>query len=143
MPRTTAVLIAAAFALMAAPAFADQVRLSANLDGKKEVPMVETAGTATATVLFDEDSRGVTWDVYWTGITGDPMAAHFHGPARPGNNAGVQVDLGANGFANPLRGSAQLTDEQAKQLLAGEWYINIHTAAHPDGEIRGQIERQP
>ena len=57
--------------------------------------------------------------------------------------AGVQVDLGGNGFASPFRGTAHLTDEQAGQLLDGQWYINIHTAAHPDGEIRGQVLRQP
>ena len=59
------------------------------------------------------------------------------------NNAGVQVDLGGNGLASPFRGGVHLTDEQADQLLAGQWYVNIHTAAHPDGEIRGQVLRQP
>jgi len=125
------------------PAHAEQVRLSANLDGVSEIPSVESPGTATATVLFDKDTGMVSWDVYWTGISGDPTAAHFHGPASKNNKAGVQVDLGGNGFVSPFRGSAHLTSEQADQLLAGQWYINIHTAAHPDGEIRGQVLRQP
>ncbi len=85
----------------------------------------------------------VSWDVYWSGLSGDPTAAHFHGPASKNNKAGVQVDLGGNGFVSPFRGTAQLTDEQAGQLLDGQWYVNIHTAAHPDGEIRGQVLRQP
>jgi len=124
-------------------AHAEQVRLSANLDGVSEIPSVESPGTATATVLFDKDTDMVSWDVYWTGLSGDPTAAHFHGPASKHNEAGVQVDLGGNGFASPFRGTAHLTDEQAGQLLDGQWYINIHTAAHPDGEIRGQVLRQP
>ena len=144
MFRKIAVASAAVLLLaLVSPARAEQVRLSANLDGVSEVPSVESPGTATATVLFDKDTSTVSWDVYWTGLSGDPTAAHFHGPASKHNKAGVQVDLGGNGFVSPFRGTAQLTDEQAGQLLDGQWYINIHTAAHPDGEIRGQILRQP
>jgi hypothetical protein len=144
MFRKIAVASAAVLLLaLVSPARAEQVRLSANLDGVSEVPSVESPGTATATVLFDKDTGTVSWDVYWTGLSGDPTAAHFHGPASKHNKAGVQVDLGGNGFVSPFRGTAQLTDEQAGQLLDGQWYINIHTAAHPDGEIRGQVLRQP
>jgi hypothetical protein len=144
MPRTTAVTLAVALLIgFTSPAHAERVRLSANLDAKKEIPPVESPGTATATVWFDKDSGMVTWDIYWTGLSGDPTAAHFHGPASKYNKAGVQLDLGGNGFVSPFRGSAHLTDQQAEQLLAGQWYLNIHTAAHPDGEIRGQVLRQP
>jgi CHRD domain len=144
MARSLAAALAAVLLIAVAfPAHAERVRLSANLDGKKEIPSVESPGTATATVWFDKDTAVVTWDVYWSGLSGGPTAAHFHGPASKYNKAGVQVDLGGNGFASPFRGSAQLTDEQAGQLLAGRWYVNIHTAAHPDGEIRGQVLRQP
>jgi CHRD domain len=144
MPRNLAATLAAVLLIaFAFPAHAERVRLSANLDGKKEIPPVESPGSATATVWFDKDTATVTWDVYWSGLSGDPTAAHFHGPASKYNKAGVQVDLGGNGFVSPFRGTAQLTDEQAGQLLDGQWYINIHTAAHPDGEIRGQVLRQP
>ena len=146
MLRKIAVALAAVLLISFAsssPAHAERVRLSANLDGKKEIPLVESGGTATATVWFDKNTGVVTWDIYWSGLSGDPTAAHFHGPASKHNEAGVQVDLGGNGFASPFRGTAHLTSEQADQLLAGQWYINIHTAAHPDGEIRGQVLKQP
>jgi hypothetical protein len=144
MLRTPALVLAAALLIaFASPARAERVRLSANLDGVSELPPVESPGTATATVWFDKDTGTVSWDVYWGGLSGPPTAAHFHGPASKTNRAGVQVDLGGNSFASPFRGSAPLTDEQAGQLLAGQWYINIHTDAHPDGEIRGQVLRQP
>ena len=144
MPRIlTSVLAAIVLIAVAAPAHAERIRLSANLDGVSEVPPVESPATATATVWFDKETGTVAWDVYWSGLSGPPTAAHFHGPASKHNSADVQVDLGGNGFASPFRGSALLTAEQADQLLDGKWYVNIHTAAHPDGEIRGQVVRQP
>jgi hypothetical protein len=144
MLRTLAAAFAAALLVTcASPAHAERIRLSANLDGVSEVPPVESPGTATATIWFDKDTGTVSWDVYWSGISGPPTAAHFHGPASKTNRAGVQLDLGGNGFHSPFRGSAALSEQQADQLLAGKWYINIHTAAHPDGEIRGQVLRQP
>ena len=144
MPRTFAATLAAALLIaVASPAHAERVRLSANLDGVSEVPPVESPATATATVWFDKETGAVSWDVYWSGLSGPLTAAHFHGPASKTNRADVQVDLGGNGFHSPFRGSATLNDEQAEQLLAGKWYINLHTAAHPDGEIRGQVLRQP
>ena len=144
MPRTLPLMLAAVLLIaFAAPAHAERVRLSANLDGVSEIPPVESPATATATVLFDKDTSTVSWDVYWSGLSGPPTAAHFHGPASKHNSAGVQVDLGGGSFASPFRGSAALNEEQADQLLAGQWYINIHTAAHPDGEVRGQILPQP
>ena len=144
MPRTRAPVLATLLLIaFAAPAHAERMRMSANLDGVSEVPPVQSPATATATIWFDKETGMVTWDVYWSGLSGPPTAAHFHGPASKHNSAGVQVDLGGNGFASPFRGSAALNEQQAGQLLDGEWYINIHTAAHPDGEIRGQVLRQP
>ena len=45
-------------------------------------------------------------------------------------------------IVSPLQGSATLTDAQAADLMAGRWYVNIHTAANPNGEIRGQLLAQ-
>jgi hypothetical protein len=112
---------------------------SATLDGKSEVPATPSPGTGTAAVSYDEASKTLTWDIAYEGLTGEPKAAHFHGPAAPGANAGVQVDIGKSGLASPMQGTAQLTDQQAAGLKAGQWYINIHTAKYPDGEIRGQV----
>jgi hypothetical protein len=149
MVRTRALPPLAALAFIAACAAwvrSGDIRMSANLDGKKEVPAVDTPATATATVIYDRETRAVTWDIYYSGLEGRPTAAHFHGPALPGNVAGIQVDLAPNGFpdpTDPLRGSALIADEQAAALLAGKWYVNIHTDAYPEGEIRGQVVRQP
>lgn len=67
--------------------------------------------------------------------------AHFHGPAAEGKNAKVQVWLAQQGspVENPVTGKVKLTTAQAKEFMDGQWYINLHTMAHPGGEIRGQV----
>jgi len=69
---------------------------------------------------------------------------HFHGPAGLGETAGVQVNIGdISGLTSPSIGSATISDELESQLLAGDLYINIHTAANGPGEIRGQVVPEP
>jgi hypothetical protein len=73
-----------------------------------------------------------------SGLSGNATAAHFHGPAEPGKNAGVMVP--APGVTTgSFEGTATLTDDQAKALMNGQTYFNVHTAANPGGEVRGQI----
>lgn len=134
----------AAFALLAAhpgalrAADSSMVSLSASLDGASEVPPKQVAGTAKAVITLDKANKRLTWEVTYEGLTGAPKAAHFHGPAMPGANAGVQVPLTVG--PSPLQGSALISDDQIADLLAGKWYVNIHTAANPGGEIRGQVK---
>ena len=63
--------------------------------------------------------------------------AHFHGPAMPGSNAGVVVPFPT--AASPAEGMVNLTAAQATDLMTGKWYVNVHTAQNPGGEIRGQV----
>jgi hypothetical protein len=113
------------------------VRLSANLTGAAEVPPVQTTGQGNATVTLNKASKTLSWNVAYRGLTGPARAAHFHGPAAAGANAGVVVPMTVSD--SPMQGSAPVTDAQIADLLAGRWYINIHTAAHQGGEIRGQV----
>ena len=118
---------------------AAEVNFKADLSGASEVPPVTTAGKGTATAALDTATKTLTWTVTYSGLT--PTAGHIHGPAAPGANAGVLVPLGNPPFADPIKGSATLTDAQISDLEAGRAYINLHTADNKGGEIRGQLVR--
>ena len=133
--RLAALALGAAVAF-AGPAFADKMK--ATLDGASEVPAVTTAGKGTADIDYDPASKKLSWKVTYTGLSGPATAAHFHGPAGATDKAGVAVAI-PNAGTSPVEGSATLTDAQAADLTAGKYYINVHTAANPGGEIRGQV----
>ena len=122
----------------AGPAFAE--KLKATLDGKSETPPNASTATGTADIDYDAASKKLTWKLTYSGLSGPATAAHFHGPAEAGKNAGVAVAI-PNATTSPNEGSATLTDAQAADLLAGKYYVNVHTAANPGGEIRGQVTK--
>src|ERR1700694_45733 len=122
----------------AGPAFADKMK--ATLDGASEVPPPPPAAKGTADIDYDPASKKLSWKVPYSGLSGPATAAHFHGPAEAGKNAGVKVPI-PNATSSPAEGSATLTDEQAADLVAGKYYVNVHTAANPGGEIRGQVTK--
>ena len=124
--------------LFAGPAFAEKFK--ATLDGKSETPPNTSAGTGTADIDWDAATKKLSWKLTYSGLSGPATAAHFHGPAEPGKNAGVAVAI-PNATSSPVEGSATLTDAQAADLAAGKYYVNIHTAANPGGEIRGQVTK--
>jgi hypothetical protein len=134
------VAITAAGLLFAAPAQAEMLNMTAELNGASEVPANDSAGTGTLEATYDTDTKMFTWTVTYEGLTGDATAAHFHGPAAPDANAGPVVPIEGD-LASPIEGSATLTDDQATQLQDGMWYFNLHTAQYPDGEIRGQVTK--
>jgi hypothetical protein len=119
-------------------AFAEKMKVT--LDSKSEVPPNTSAATGTADVDYDAASKKLTWKLTYSGLSGPATGAHFHGPAEAGKNAGVKVAI-PNAASSPAEGSAILTDEQAADLTAGKYYINVHTAANPGGEIRGQVTK--
>ncbi|MFH0299622.1 CHRD domain-containing protein [Bradyrhizobium sp. 31Argb] len=138
MPNKTmlATLALGAAIVFAGPALADKYKVT--LDGKSEVPPNSSSGTGTADVDYDPATKKLSWKVTYSGLTGPATAAHFHGPAEAGKNGGVAVPI-PNIASSPAEGSATLTDTQAADFLAGKYYVNVHTAANPGGEIRGQV----
>ena len=109
----------------------------ATLSAAAEVPSNASPGTGTLEATFDKGSNVLKWRVSYSGLTGAATMAHFHGPALPGANAGVAVPFPS--AASPAEGSATLTPAQLADLMAGKWYVNVHTAQNPGGEIRGQV----
>ena len=138
MNKTVIAALALSAIAFAAPASAE--KLKATLDGKSEVPATTSSGTGTADLNYDAASKKLSWTVTYSGLSGPATAAHFHGPAEAGKNAGVAVAI-PNAATSPVKGEATLTDAQAADLLGGKLYINIHTAANPGGEIRGQVTK--
>jgi hypothetical protein len=111
----------------------------AALSGAQEVPPVATNAAGQAEVQLDTLTNVIKWKVTYSGLTGPVSGAHIHGPAGPGQNAGVVVGFSGNLNAQPILGESKLTPQQADQLASGQWYVNLHTAANPNGEIRGQL----
>jgi hypothetical protein len=122
-------------------ALAAPISFTVPLTGAQQVPPVATSGSGTANLTYNPSTRAVTWSITYHGLSGPATMAHFHGPAGLGGNAGVQIWLTKKGgpVPNPITGHATLTPAQAQQFMAGQWYINVHTKDHPDGEIRGQV----
>jgi hypothetical protein len=120
---------------------ADATSFKVPLTGAQCVPAVDTTGSGTAELTYDPATRIVTWNITYSGLSSPTTMAHFHGPAKQGQNAAVAIWLSTQGSppANPMTGTATLTPEQAKQFSDGEWYVNVHTQSHPAGEIRGQV----
>jgi hypothetical protein len=137
---------AVSFALLtgaawAGGALAEPLSFTVPLTGAQCVPPVDTAGSGSAKLTYDAATRVVTWDIPYSGLSSPTTMAHFHGPAKAGQNAPPVIWLNKQGAppANPMTGSATLTADQAKQFTGGEWYVNVHSESHPAGEIRGQV----
>jgi CHRD domain len=132
------VVTALAATLTGSPVLAETINLKANLQPESEVPPVKSSAKGSLTATYDTATKKLTWNGTVSGLTGNATAAHFHGPAEPGKNAGVLVP--APGVqTGAFEGSADLTADQAETLVAGRTYFNIHTAANPQGEVRGQV----
>ncbi len=130
---TTALMFAAPLAQ------AEMMKFTTVLNGASEVPAVETTATGSAEVSVDTDAKKVSWLVKIDGLSGDATAVHIHGPASATEKAAPVIDMSAG----ILEGSADITDAQMTELKAGKYYLNVHTAKFPDGEIRGQLAVAP
>jgi hypothetical protein len=113
---------------------------SVALNGAQENPPVTTAATGVGNISVDEGSGAVTGSFTTFGISGN--VAHIHDGAA-GVNGGILIEL-AQGPPGTwtVPGGATLTAAQVDSYKAGTLYVNVHTTANPNGEIRSQIGRQ-
>ncbi len=111
------------------------------LSGGQEVPPVFPAGAAMADLTYDPETRVLTWTLTYTALSGPITVVQFHGPAQPSKIAPPAVAMVKQGgsIESPITGQTTLTPDQARQFADGEWYINVDTQDHPEGEVRGQI----
>jgi hypothetical protein len=128
--------VALVFAVSAAQAKTE--KFEAKLNGASESPATTSKGTGDAKLSYDDATKKLTYTITYKGLSGDAVAAHFHGPADKGANAGVELPITVG--PSPIKGEATLDEAKAADLMAGKWYVNIHTKENPMGEIRGQVE---
>lgn len=137
-----AAIACAGMLALAAPSTAAPMKFKADLKASNEVPPNDSKGTGSVSVTYDPASKTLSWDGTYSGLSGPAVAAHFH-TGEAGKNGGVTVPIFAGqGAGSPFKGSKTLTDAQAKDLMDGHLYVNVHTAAHKAGEIRGQVVKQ-
>lgn len=139
-PISSLFVLAAVVLGTALPAAAAPMTFKGSLTPQAEVPPTASTGTGSIEATYDPATKKLTWKGSYSGLTGPETAAHFHGPAAAGANAGVVVPADAK--SSPFEGSATLTEAQAAELTAGKWYFNVHTEKNKAGEIRGQMEMQ-
>jgi hypothetical protein len=125
--------------LASTASFADTVALKANLQPSSEVPPRVSKGHGILDASFDTDTKVLSWTATYADLSGPVTMAHFHGPAPVGQNAKPQIPIDKHALASPMKGQATLTDAQVADLMAGQWYFNLHTQENPTGEIRGQV----
>lgn len=127
---------------------AQEYDLTLSMDGSKEVPPVTTAGTAVESgsgysgCYYDDATNKIFIRIQFSNLNGTTSAAHIHGPAVAGSNAGVLITLA--GFplgvqSGSYDSSFVLSATNEARLFSDSLYVNIHTNLHPAGEIRGQL----
>ena len=106
------------------------------LKGEEEVPPVKTSAAGTGIIAIANDNM-IAGSVNTTGVQG--TAAHIHEGA-PGKNGAVIIPLTKNGDSYMVPPNTKLSDSQLASFKAGNLYVNVHSAANPGGEIRGQLK---
>ena len=127
-------------------ALALKIPIQATLTGGGEVPPNESPAKGLMQGTFDTDSNTLDWTVTYSGLSGAPIGAHFHGPVSylgltPEENAPIQVGTPGS-LASPFHGEAKIDATQAQDLKDGRWYFNLHSTKIPGGEIRGPVVRR-
>jgi hypothetical protein len=137
-------VLTTAFLLVFSNTIFSQIHTYTNvpISGDQEVPSTGSSGTGTFNGTYDEATMQLIFTVNFSGLAGTTTASHFHGPAVPDSNAGVQIpisDFPTGVMSGSITDTVMLDETQEAELLAGLWYINIHSSSFAGGEIRGQL----
>lgn len=125
----------------------DKILTATNLpvDGLQEVPAKQVSANGTMDVVYNKDTRILSYTVRWNSLSSTIVGSHIHGTASKGFNAGILQDFTSSipkVLSGTYSGSVLIDGVVFKEedLLLGRYYLNIHTSANTSGEIRGQIE---
>jgi len=139
MNRRYPTVLSLAIALLlgvSASAGADILTDEATLNAAQEVPPTGSSATGSAVIVIDTDANTLDYNITFSGLEGTETAAHIHGFAAPGFEAGPVHTLPAG---SPKIGTWNYTEDQEASILDELTYINIHSTEESDGEIRGQV----
>jgi len=132
-------IVAAAFFMLSICQAQSSYNLILSMSGNDEIPSVTTNGYGFGWAKLDLNQRTLTYVVAYDSLSGPPTGAHFHlGQAGANGPVIYSVTFDANGVA--MGELTNLSDTTMAHFLKGRFYCNIHTSAHPGGEIRGQVE---
>ena len=118
---------------------AEILKFTATLSPAATVPPTASNASGASEFNYNSDTRQLEFTVLYENMSAPPTEGHIRGPASPGTNGPAIIGFPA--LQSPISGTATLTSDQAAALQAGQLYVDIRTAAHPTGEIRGQIGR--
>jgi hypothetical protein len=121
---------------LASYGYASTVTFRAELKGANVVPPNESSARGYLNASYDTVSRRLTWTGTQSALSSKITGIHFHAPASPNKTAGIVETI-----ESLSEGSTTLSEAHAADLIGGYWYVDIHTRAHPQGEIRGQMMR--
>ena len=118
---------------------AETLKFTVTLSPAATVPPTASNASGAGEFSYKSDTRQLEFTVLYENMSGSPTEGYIRGPASPGTNGPAIIGFPA--LQSPISGTATLTNDQAAALQAGQLYVDIRTAAHPAGEIRGQISR--
>jgi hypothetical protein len=107
------------------------------LEGAQEIPALPVTGSGSGTAIINTAANTITLNLTFAGLTGAATAAHLHGPAVRGMSAAPIANIG---LVSPITNTVSFSEGQQADILAGRWYVNIHTTANSGGELRGQLD---
>jgi hypothetical protein len=142
---TLALALASALPLVASCSFylseprVARTDLRATLSGASEVPPTDSRGSGYLEAVYRPSTKVLEYRLNLQGLSGPITMGYLQGPAAPGENGPRIAPINIPIYDYTIWDGVTLTDEQAAEVLAGRWYVNVMTLQHPDGEIRGQL----
>ncbi len=137
------VVLGATAAILAMPAVSAAAvkNFMTVLNGAQETPTNASIGLGNGILTYDTATKTLCYYISFAGLTaGAEIAAHIHGPAAPGTPAGIILPLPLGAGKSACVVNPALPFDKA-DLFKNLYYVNIHSAGLPGGEIRGQILR--
>lgn len=116
---------------------------AAELSAGYQPVVTQSNGRGAARIILDIATRTIHWEVEYSGLTSPATTIGLHGPAQPGTNGAVIIDLGGKSVKSPVRGSIVVPSGQIQYMLLGWTYVLVSTQRYPNGELRGKLDVVP